>query len=280
MGMHRDASQPTEPGRGAARVEDRPAGRYVYVAMSRRSGGLSVGLDLTVSGECSLACIYCQVPRNRPVHGRPVVDVARLAEELEQTLGADPSRYADVVLAGGGEPTLAMNLGEVLAEVQRVCGRTGFSKPRRIYTNGLHVAAPAVERALVDWAAHGGEVWVKLDTVNEPVLLRLWRTKLTVAVHVAGIWDLAKRCPIGIQTMMMTGPGLDSIEQTAEQLAAAIETGLALGAKVRQVQLIAPSRPPGNPSAAEGVVPATAEDLRAAARVIGARTSLPVAIYP
>jgi wyosine [tRNA(Phe)-imidazoG37] synthetase (radical SAM superfamily) len=278
--MHRDPKALTDPGRGAARVEDRPVGRYVYVAMSRRSGGLSVGVDLTVSGECSLACIYCQVPRNRPVHGRPVVDVASLAKELEDTLSSGPDRYADVVLAGGGEPTLAMNLAEVLAEVERVCQRAGFSKPRRLYTNGLHVATPAVQRALVDWADRGGEIWVKLDTVNEPVLLHLWRTKLTVAVHVAGIWDLARRCPIGIQTMMMLGPGLDSIEETARQIAGAIEAGMALGAKVKEVQLIAPSRPPGNPGAAEGVVPASREQLEAAARIVRERTSLPVAIFP
>jgi wyosine [tRNA(Phe)-imidazoG37] synthetase (radical SAM superfamily) len=278
--MHRIPNPSDEAGRGAARPPDQPAFRHVYVAMSRRSGGLSVGVDLTVSGECSLACIYCQVPRNRPVHGRPVVDVTALAKELEATLSSGPNTYADVVLAGGGEPTLAMNLAEVLAEVERVCRRTGFAKPRRIYTNGLHVATPAVQDALVAWSNGGGEIWVKLDTVNEPVLLHLWRTKLTVAVHVAGIWDLAQRCPIGIQTMMMTGPDLDSIEQTARQLAIAIEAGLALGAKVNEVQLIAPSRPPGNPAAAGAIVPASREDLEAAARTIRERTSLPVAIFP
>jgi wyosine [tRNA(Phe)-imidazoG37] synthetase (radical SAM superfamily) len=278
--MHRDSSPSKDPGRGAARVEDRPAARHVYVALSRRSGGLSVGVDLTVSGECSLACLYCQVPRNRPVHGRPVVDAARLARELEETLASGPDRYADVVVAGGGEPTLTANLAEVLAEVERVCQRTGFSKPRRIYTNGVHVATPAVQAALVDWAEHGGQIWVKLDTVNEPTLLHLWRTRLTVAVHVAGIWDLARRCPIGIQTMMMRGPGLDPIEQTARELAIAIDGGLALGAQVTELQLIAPSRPPGDPVAAKGIVPASCAELEQAARIVREKTSLPVAIFP
>jgi wyosine [tRNA(Phe)-imidazoG37] synthetase (radical SAM superfamily) len=278
--MHRDSNPPNDPGRGAARVEDRPAARHIYVANSRRSGGLSVGVDLTVSGECSLACLYCQVPRNRPVHGRPLVDVARLSNELEATLVSGPDRYADVVLAGGGEPTLAMNLAEVLGEVERVCERTGFAKPRRIYTNGLHVATQAVQIALVDWASRGGEIWVKLDAVSEQVLLHLWRTRLTVAVHVAGIWDLAKRCPIGIQTMMMRGPGLLPIQETARQIAAAIAEGLALGAKVKEVQLIAPSRPPGDPVAAKGIVPASAGELEEAARIVRETTALPVVIFP
>jgi hypothetical protein len=121
---------------------------------------------------------------------------------------------------------------------------------------------------------------VKLDTVNEPALLHLWRTRLTVAVHVAGIWDLAQRCPIGIQTMMMRGPGLDSIEKTARELAIAIDAGLALGAKVTEVQLIAPSRPPGDPVAAEGIVPASSAELEQAARIVRETTSLPVTIFP
>jgi len=279
-GMQRNSTIAKNPGEGAARVDDRPAGRHVYIAMSRRSGGLSVGVDLTVNGECSLACIYCQVPRERPVHGRPAVDVALLAGELTDVLAADPDRYADVVVAGAGEPTLAMNIGEVLREIDLVCSRTGFTKPRRIYTNGVHVAAPDVQAALVEWADRGGEIWVKLDTVNEPVLLHLWRTKLTVAMHVAGIWDLAKRCPIGIQTMMMRGPGLDSIERTAHQIANAIRAGLAIGAKVKEVQLTALARPPGDPVAAEGIVSATREELEIAARIVREKTSLPVAIFP
>lgn len=278
--MHDGSNLRNDPGLGAARVEDRPTGRYVYVASSRRSGGLSVGVDLTVSGECSLACLYCQVPRNRPVHGRPVVDVARLSEELEATLAAGCDRYADVVLAGGGEPTLASNLGAVLREVEAVCQRSGFVGPRRIYTNGVHVATAAVQDALVDWAERGGEIWVKLDTVSEPTLLHLWRTKLNVAVHVAGIWDLAERCQIGIQTMMMRGPGLLPIDETAQKIAAAIAEGLALGAKIACVQLIAPSRPPGDPIAAAGIVPASRDELEAAARIVREKTSLPVSIFP
>jgi wyosine [tRNA(Phe)-imidazoG37] synthetase (radical SAM superfamily) len=36
--------------------------RYVYPVVSRRAGGVSVGINLNTNNACNWRCIYCQVP--------------------------------------------------------------------------------------------------------------------------------------------------------------------------------------------------------------------------
>ena len=39
---------------------------YVYAVVSRRSHGVSVGINLNPGKECNFDCIYCQVDRSVP----------------------------------------------------------------------------------------------------------------------------------------------------------------------------------------------------------------------
>src|SRR5262245_2561604 len=59
--------------------------RYVYAVMSRRSKGLSIGINLNPDKLCNFDCVYCQVDRQTPPVVRDV-DVPRLREELEDML--------------------------------------------------------------------------------------------------------------------------------------------------------------------------------------------------
>ncbi len=56
---------------------------YVYPVISRRAGGISVGINLNVNNACNWRCIYCQVPglsRGAP----PPVDLPRAAIGVER----------------------------------------------------------------------------------------------------------------------------------------------------------------------------------------------------
>src|ERR1700676_2287130 len=59
--------------------------RYVYAVVSRRSKGVSIGLNLNPDKVCNFDCVYCQVDRTTPGFGREV-DVPRLLAELEAML--------------------------------------------------------------------------------------------------------------------------------------------------------------------------------------------------
>src|SRR5881398_603320 len=59
--------------------------RFVYPVLSRRSGGLSVGVNLNPDKVCNFDCIYCQVDRRSMAETR-FVETGRLLHELDETL--------------------------------------------------------------------------------------------------------------------------------------------------------------------------------------------------
>ncbi len=56
--------------------------RYVYPVISRRAGGVSVGINLNPNNACNWRCIYCQVP-DLTRGGPPAIDLALLERELD-----------------------------------------------------------------------------------------------------------------------------------------------------------------------------------------------------
>ena len=59
--------------------------RFVYAVVSRRSGGVSIGVNLNPDKYCNFDCVYCQVDRTVP--GAQVLrklDLPQLREELDE----------------------------------------------------------------------------------------------------------------------------------------------------------------------------------------------------
>src|SRR6516162_7902475 len=94
---------------------------YVYAVVSRRSRGVSIGVNLNPDKVCNFDCVYCQVDRTTPGLVRDV-DVPRLRVELEAMLDLVQSgalfemgrfratpphlrRLHDIAFSGDGEPT-------------------------------------------------------------------------------------------------------------------------------------------------------------------------------
>src|SRR5438132_12740064 len=61
------------------------ANKFVYPVLSRRSRGISIGVNLNPDKVCNFDCIYCQVDRRSSAVTR-FVETDRLLDELEQTL--------------------------------------------------------------------------------------------------------------------------------------------------------------------------------------------------
>src|ERR1700730_3363831 len=56
---------------------------YVYAVVSRRSNGVSIGVNLNPDKVCNFDCVYCQVDRKTAPLVKSV-DLARLTDELSE----------------------------------------------------------------------------------------------------------------------------------------------------------------------------------------------------
>ena len=55
--------------------------KYIYPVLSRRAGGLSVGINFNTNNACNWRCIYCQVP-DLKLGAAPEMDFQLLEDEL------------------------------------------------------------------------------------------------------------------------------------------------------------------------------------------------------
>jgi wyosine [tRNA(Phe)-imidazoG37] synthetase (radical SAM superfamily) len=104
--------------------------RFVYPVLSRRSGGISIGVNLNPDKICNFDCIYCQVDRTRQSETL-FVEMGGLLDELRSTLElvgsgaiyespkfrdvpAHLRRLNDIAFSGDGEPTTYKNFDEII----------------------------------------------------------------------------------------------------------------------------------------------------------------------
>src|SRR5258708_31920118 len=72
-------------GRTAAYPREFLHNRFVYVVVSPRARGLSVGVNMNPDKQCQFNCLYCEVDRTISPGG-PQLDVGLMAGELKKTL--------------------------------------------------------------------------------------------------------------------------------------------------------------------------------------------------
>ena len=161
--------------RGSAKLH------YVYPVVSRRAGGVSVGVNLNTNNACNWRCIYCQVP-DLKLGAAPPLDLMLLERELRGFLDEllhgdfmksrvteDLRRINDIALSGNGEPTSAAEFIRVIELIARVRAETALPKEVKtvLITNGSLLYRSEVRQGLRDMAKLNGEVWFKLDRASE-----------------------------------------------------------------------------------------------------------------
>jgi wyosine [tRNA(Phe)-imidazoG37] synthetase (radical SAM superfamily) len=232
--------------------------RYVYPVLSRRSGGLSVGVNLNPNNACNWRCIYCQVPELRR-GGAPPVDLELLAQELGDFLSdvlrgdfferhgvaEDQRRIRDIAISGNGEPTGATEFEQVVETIETVAGRFGL--PGRIgfvlITNGSGVERLAVRQGLTRWAALGGEVWFKLDSATGEGIRRINGAHLSPNTVRRRIAVCARLCPTWLQTCMFALDGAPPSAAEQDAYLAFVSGLVCDGVALRGVLLYGLARP-------------------------------------
>ena len=228
--------------------------RYVYPVLSRRSAGISIGVNLNPDKLCNFNCIYCQVDRAEPSEGG-AVELGRLADELRAMIDLvvsgriyrqtkfrdvpDPlRRLVDVAISGDGEPTLCANFDEVVSTCADVLRRHRLADVKLVLiTNASMFHRERVRRGLDVLDEANGEIWAKLDAGTEAYYRQLARTAVPLEQILDNLSRAARARPIVIQSLWVRIDGEPA--PTAEQDAYCRRLGeiLAAGGRIKLVQI-------------------------------------------
>lgn len=201
---------------------------YVYPVVSRRAGGISVGINLNINNACNWRCIYCQVP-NLQRGSAPPVNLSLLEKELHEFLGEllhgrfmsenvppEARRLNDIALSGNGEPTSAAEFEQVIELVERVLDEFGLAGKIKLVliSNGSLIHRPAVRRGLKRMARLNGEMWFKLDSATSEGRLRINHSRQSPETTLRNLRLAASLCPVWIQTAIFA---LDHLTPSTEE---------------------------------------------------------------
>lgn len=193
---------------------------YVYPVISRRSTGLSIGVNLNPDTACNFDCIYCQVDRTAPPHVREV-DPVRFRRELAQMIelaagGAlfeDPAfvgvpqplrAIKDIAFSGDGEPTTSKWLRECIEVTAAVRSEAGLDDAKLVLiTDACYLTRPEVEAGLAILDENNGQIWVKLDAGTEAYFQKVNRPNYPITHVVENIISASRVRPVVIQSLFM-----------------------------------------------------------------------------
>jgi wyosine [tRNA(Phe)-imidazoG37] synthetase (radical SAM superfamily) len=266
--------------------------RFVYPVLSRRSGGISVGINLNPDKVCNFDCVYCQVNRVSQSETR-FVDTPRLLAELHSTLDLVTSqqlfatgkfretplalrRLTDIAFSGDGEPTTHRNFDEVVAacaEVKRQ--RELYALPLVLITNASMFHREHVQRALRILDANQGEIWAKLDAGTAAYYDRINRTPFNLSHILQNITHAAIERPLVVQSLFMRLDGQAPPPSEWSAYCDRLQEILAAGGGLKLIQIYTVARPP----AESYVSPLSDEELDQLADFVRERTGLRVAAF-
>jgi wyosine [tRNA(Phe)-imidazoG37] synthetase (radical SAM superfamily) len=261
--------------------------RFVYPVLSRRAGGISVGVNLNPDKICNFDCIYCQVNRTVESETR-FVELPTLLNELESTLRLVTSgevylhdkfrqipeqlrSLKDIAFSGDGEPTTHRNFDEVVAACADVKSRLGLQDVRMVLiTNASMFHRPHVQRGLATLDANNGEIWAKLDCGTEAYYETIERTRIPFHRVLENITAAARVRPIVIQSLFMRIDGQPTPPAEQDAFCQRLSEIVAAGGKIRLVQVYTVARPPAESS----VSALNDKEVDALAELVRQRTGL------
>ncbi|MDR2689715.1 MAG: radical SAM protein [Azoarcus sp.] len=275
-----------------SRHERDPAGfTYIYPVLSRRAGGVSVGINLNPNNACNWHCVYCQVAglsRGKA----PPIDLARLETELRAMLIAlchgdwladnapEGSRVVrDLAFAGNGEPSSAEEFVAAVDMAARLRDEffpAGDSRPPlRLITNGSLLGQKRVREGIRRLHAAQGEVWFKADAGKADAIERINGVRIAPATIARNLAGCAALCRTWVQTCVFRWNGKPP---TPEAISAWLAMLAPVARAIEGILLYGVARPSMQPEAVH-VSPLSADELAAIAARIQ-KTGLTVRVSP
>ena len=261
--------------------------RFVYPVLSRRSEGISVGVNLNPDKVCNFDCIYCQVDRTTQSTTR-FVETEQLLQELEATLRLVTSgeifehpkfrdtprhlrRLNDVAFSGDGEPTTYQNFDELMQACADLKRRLSLDQVKMVLiTNASMFHRPHVERGLAILDQNNGEIWAKLEAGTAEYFKLIDRTPIPFDQILRNITAAAKVRPLVIQALLMRVHGEPPSQHELEAFCDRLSEITAAGGKLKLIQVYTVARPP----AESFVTPLADTEVDAITNLVITRTGL------
>lgn len=189
--------------------------KYIYPVISRRAGGLSLGINLNTNNACNWQCIYCEVPNL--VRGKPEsIDLNLLNNELDYWLeeivnGSFLNQYTnqrtefkDIAFSGNGEPTAAKEFESVVKLVISKVNKFNLAKKIkiRLITNGSYLHTQRVQHGLALLNELDREIWFKIDQVDETQSLIINQINISKETLKNNLENALRASPTVIQTCL------------------------------------------------------------------------------
>ena len=259
--------------------------RYVYSVISRRAGGLSIGINLNPDKTCNFDCPYCQVDRTVK-GGERNIDLNILRRELAHLLGlfqqgelwqiepfstakSEHRRLIDISFSGDGEPTICPQFPAAVELVMDI--KTEFNLQGvqiNVFSNATMFQRKKIQTGLQKLWSGGGRVWAKLDAGSEEWYQRVDASKVPFYRVLDNIEWAARQHPIVLQSMFHRfgneGPTQEEIRLWASRIDHIFEQG----GKIDWIQVYTTARKPSQ----EDVLPLQREELEEIAEA--ARTAV------
>ena len=189
-------------------------GKYIYPVVSRRAGGLSLGINLNTNNACNWQCIYCEVPNL--VRGKPEpINLQELESELDYWLDQiinksflsqytkSKTEFKDIAFSGNGEPTASKQFKDVISILIKKIDEYKLDRIIiRLITNGSYMAKPETQEALSLLSNLKREIWFKIDQTNKDGVKIINQVSLSISSVKKNLEAAIKSNPTVIQTCL------------------------------------------------------------------------------
>jgi len=234
--------------------------KYIYSVISRRAGGLSVGINLNTNNACNWQCIYCEIP-NLSRGSPPSIELDILENELrfflngiihgdymEKNVALENRYLKDIAFSGNGEPTSAEEFPEVISIVEKILSEFNLLHKIkiRLITNGSLMYKASVLQSIAMLEKINGEVWFKVDSALEESIEIINQINLKPKQILGRLQACALNCPTFIQTCIFT---IDGKEPDQKSIDAYINLVKEVKTTIKGVHIYGLARPSLQPQA-------------------------------
>ncbi|MBR2585073.1 MAG: radical SAM protein [Thermoguttaceae bacterium] len=271
----------------------------VYPVISRRSRGISIGINVSPTKRCTFGCVYCQIHVDRTKNAKelallsPTIDLGQLRRELlatvdsavsgrlfeEERFGATRSDYRrlnDFAFSGDGEPTLAPQFPEVVDILRSIRRELALPQVKLILiTNSTTLREERTIAGCDALTAENGEIWAKLDGGTEADYREMNRSEVPFSTILENLRFASRRWPVKLQTMLLRLGGRAPDNRWIDCYCAAVREILGAGGTFRSIQLYTVARPPAHSCC----TPLDDGEMDAYAAKIAEETSLPTEVF-